>query len=90
MTVTELTDARTGVIHQRVLDPDAASFHARFLTVRTAAAETGTSSWKVSGILRVRGVDPLKTPRGPVLGVFDRQEVLAAIRGEMPSDGQIR
>lgn len=90
MTVTELTDARTGVTHQRVLDPDATSFHAQFLTVRTAAAETGVSSWKLSGLLRARGIIPFETPRGPVIGVFDRHEVLAAVREEMSSQGQTR
>ena len=90
MTVTELTDARTGVVHQRILETDATSFHARYLTVRTAATETGLSSWKVSGLLRMRGVVPFETPGGPVQGVFDRQEVLAAIRGETSSDDQTR
>lgn len=88
MTVTELKDARTGVVHQRVLHSDEASFHARFLTIRTTATETSLSSRKLSGLFHVRGVTPVETPRGTVAGVFDRQDVLAAVRDEMSSDGQ--
>lgn len=86
MTVTDITDARTGVVHQRVLDVDAESFHAQFLTWRTAAAETDISSRKLKNIFRVQRVNPFETPNGPIAGVFDKKDVLAAIRAACMSE----
>lgn len=89
MTVTELVDARTGAVHQRILDENAASFHARFVSWCTAAVETGISSHKLQGIFRARGVAPFVTPHGPVAGVFDRRAALAAVRADQRDGNEL-
>lgn len=86
MTATDVTDARTGAVHQRILEVDEMSFHARFLTYRTAARETGLSWRKLQALLREAGVTPFETPRGTIGKVFERQKVIAAVRANRLSD----
>jgi len=85
MTVTELKDARTGVVHQRILDRDAESFHARFYSYRTATAETDLSWRRLQVIFRVHGVAPFATLRETVEGVFEKDRVNAAVQAHRQS-----
>lgn len=80
MTATELKDARTGVLHKRILERDAETFHARFYSLRTATAATGLSWRRLRGIFRAQGVTPFVTSQGVVEGVFDKDRVNAALQ----------
>ena len=75
MQATVILDPKTGKSRHRITAADAEAFHAKFLTLRTAAAEVGEPKRVVEALIEASGVEEVSNAHQRFAGIYLRQDV---------------